>query len=282
MTTSQENSRLRIRRIAKQLIPPILLEAAERVLAPSRATLSTWEYVPEGWHRQGEIRGWNDLSVVDVIRRDWHEWVSKLNEKKPLSDKLSEHNALMCYGYVLTLASRGRALVSVLDWGGGAGHYYLMSKALLPTVDIDYYVFDVPCVCKLGRDLVPDIHFYADSALIPRKRYTLVLASNSLQYFEDWRSVVCKLSSMTERLLYITGLPVVNDTSSFVVLQRPYGKGYGTEFIGWFLNRKEFLSHVEDTGMELQREFIIGYRPTVHGAPEQGEYRGFLFKPRRA
>ena len=27
------------------------------------------------------------------------------------------------------------------------------------------------------------------------------------------------------------------------------------------------------------REFMIGHRPVIHRAPEQNEYRGFLFQP---
>jgi hypothetical protein len=47
------------------------------------------------------------------------------------------------------------------------------------------------------------------------------------------------------------------------------------------LNREEFLTYMSTLEMELIREFLIHERSSVHKAPEQGEYRGFLFRPRR-
>jgi hypothetical protein len=64
-----------------------------------------------------------------------------------------------------------------------------------------------------------------------------------------------------------------------VVVQRPHACGYHTEYLGWFLNRDEFLSAAAGCGLGLRREFLIDERPPVPGAPEQAEYRGFLFQP---
>ena len=68
--------------------------------------------------------------------------------------------------------------------------------------------------------------------------------------------------------------------ASFVVVQRPYVHGYDTEYPGWFLNRAEFLAAADGLGMRLVREFLIQERPFVPDAPEQADYRGFLFEPR--
>ena len=80
--------------------------------------------------------------------------------------------------------------------------------------------------------------------------------------------------------MYVTRLPIVFNNPSFVVLQRAYNFGYDTEYLGWFINRDEFLQCAKDTDMEFLREFLIDERPSsVHGASEVGEYRGFLFQP---
>lgn len=75
-------------------------------------------------------------------------------------------------------------------------------------------------------------------------------------------------------------LPVVEESDSFVVLQRPYRYGYETEYLCWYLHRREFLAHLTSCGLELVREFLMMDRPFVYHAPEQGEYRGFLFRRR--
>jgi hypothetical protein len=64
-----------------------------------------------------------------------------------------------------------------------------------------------------------------------------------------------------------------------VVVQRPHGCGYLTEYQGWFLNRDQLLTTAAGCGLALRREFLIDERPPVPGAPEPAEYRGFLFQP---
>jgi putative methyltransferase (TIGR04325 family) len=184
----------------------------------------------------------------------------------------------MCYAYVLALAARRKGKLALLDWGGGAGHYYKISKALLPEIQINYRCFDKPALCELGRRLLPEAEFLDNPESALCRSYDLVLASASLQYFEEWSKVVKELASVTDSFLFVTRLPIVQHVPSFVVVQRPYRYGYKTEYLGWFLNRQAFLREIEGTGCGLVREFLIGQMPFVKGAPEQGESRGFLFR----
>jgi putative methyltransferase (TIGR04325 family) len=128
---------------------------------------------------------------------------------------------------------------------------------------------------------LPDVHFHETVESCLGRRYDLVLSSSSLHYSEKWREVAALLVEMTGSYLYITRIPIVQRAPSFVVLQRPYSLGYRTEYLGWFLNRHEFLDALRALGMELVREFLVEERPFVHRAPEQGEYRGFLWRPAR-
>jgi putative methyltransferase (TIGR04325 family) len=198
----------------------------------------------------------------------------------PTAHDHAAHNTIMAFGYVLALTAHGKERISLLDWGGGVGHYSLISRALLPGVEIDYHCKDVDLLCRGGRELVPDGSFHErDQGCLDRK-YDLVLASGSLQYSEYWKPVVQRLSSAAGSYLYITRLPIVESAASFVVLQRPQRYGYQTAYQGWFLNRSDFLDHLQRLDMQLMREFLIQEKPTVSGAPEQAEYRGFLFRPR--
>jgi hypothetical protein len=75
-------------------------------------------------------------------------------------------------------------------------------------------------------------------------------------------------------------VPVVLQSPSFVVLQRAYRYGLGTEFLSWVLNRDELLETAAAAGMELVRELVFGERSDIRGSPEQDETRGYLFRPR--
>ena len=86
---------------------------------------------------------------------------------------------------------------------------------------------------------------------------------------------------MCDESLYLTRQPCVQHAPSYVVVQRPYRHGYQTEYPGWFLNQPELLGYSAELGLRLVREFLVDERPFVPNAPEQADYRGFLFAARR-
>ena len=280
--------------VVKRVSPPILIDAgrwAKHKLGSSMNGVPEWEYIPEGWSRASEernIKGWNVPDVLEAYKTKWPEFVRSLEGTWPLGisheadrvrvEDCSPHNTIMAYAYVLALASRNTRTVSILDWGGGIGHYYLIGKAVLPGVELAYHCRDLPILAEYGRSLFPEAHFYDDDSCLEQK-YDLVVSSSSLQYAENWQDVLTGLAGATKGYLYVTRIPVVRSHPSFVVLQRPYGAGYGTEYLGWFLNRGELVERAADAGMKLIREFFVGERAEPRDAPDIGQYRGFLFEP---
>jgi len=288
-----------LRRIARQLLPPVVTNALLRVMRGRQKR--EWEYVPDGWrHRSASASpvGWNVESVVRAQRAKWDRFVALMGERggtAPLAvyhevaalsnDSLVAHHTFMTYGYVLALAARSAGAsannrLSILDWGSGLGHYFVVSRALLPDVTLDYHARDLPLLCEAGRATVPEITFHDNdaAALATPRRYDLIVASSSLQYHEPWREVLRGFAGASRRYVYVARLPIVLRVPSFVVVQRPYGSGYDTEYLGWFFNRDELLSAARDAGLRLVREFLADERPYAHGAPEQCEFRGFLFE----
>jgi putative methyltransferase (TIGR04325 family) len=263
-------------------VPPVFVNLIKHLL-------SEWEYNPQGWRAaSSEIEGWNHQSVAQAQEGHWHTLVNNLKGPGPLGvshfpwkttrEDRADHNAMMSFGYVLLRASRGKSAVSVLDWGGGVGHYYLYSKALLPGVEIDYHCYDVPNLCRVGRTLLPEVHFHDDAADLAGRQFDLVITSSSLHYFEDWREIARKLAAATGEFLYVARLQTVARSESFVVVQRPYRAGYHTEYPSWFLNRRELIACFGQSGMDLEREFVFAEDWYVRGAPEKGDCRGFLFR----
>ena len=167
----------------------------------------------------------------------------------------------------------------MLDGGGGIGHYYLLAQALLPGVEIVYHCKDVPALTGYGAQLFPEQHFCSDETCLQRV-YDFVLASASMHYTEDWQALLRRLAGATRDYLYVADLPTVLEAPSFVFVQRPYEYGYNTEYLGWCLNRTEFLRVAAGAGLHLLREFVYGHRPLIHGAPEQNAHRGYLFRAR--
>lgn len=273
---------LPLSRRVSELLPPIAVNAL-------RSALGEWEYLPKGW-RADELRGdgWNDASVATAHEHHWPTLVENLQGPGPLGvshflhshgrEDRADHNAMMSYGYVLARASRKKDSISILDWGGALGHYYLYSRALLPEVAIEYHCHDVPGLCEVGRRLLPQVHFSEDGEDVLRRRYDLVISSSSLHYFHDWRSVAARLAAAASEFLYIARLQTAVRGGAFAVVQRPYHSAYRGEYQSWFLSRRELVSRLEETGLELVREFVYAEDWHVRGAPEKGDCRGFLFR----
>lgn len=284
-----------MKQLIRDLVPPFLWRTLSKLWhmlgtpCSHPDKIQEYEYMPQGWQTaqtNPKIKGWNVPEVLEAYKAKWPNFVQSLEEKRPFGlppdsceshhPDVTYHNAIMSYAYALTLASRQKDSLSLLDWGGCLGHYYLISKSLLPDVDMDYHCKDVPVLTEYGRTLLPHAHFYTDESCLTRK-YDLVLVSASLHYSEDWRSTLKGLAQATGAYLFVSSLPVVQKSPSYVFIQRPYQYGYNTEYLGWCLNRQEFLGFAATVGLALVREFIIGYRPFIYRAPEQDEYRGFLF-----
>lgn len=283
----------------KLFVPPIMVKTLRRVRAGFKTSTSApqpvtsppeWEYIPEGWayaRAHPEVKGWNVQDVLETYKQKWPRFVQMVQGTGPLGvahesdlasrEDIYSHNTMMAFAYALALAARHRDTLSMLDWGGGIGHYYLLARALLPDVRIEYHCKDVPLLAEYGAQLFPDQHFCSDESCLART-YDFVLASGSLQFSEDWQRVLAGLAGATTGYLLVTRLPTVAQASSYVFIQRPYAYGYNTEYLGWCLNKHDFLAEAAMLGLTLVREFIIGEQPPIANAPEPGQYRGFLFR----
>jgi len=281
------------KRFAARFLPPIVRDMGRYI---SNRLSREFDYLPGGWDSgNSRIRGWNVESVVSAQKARWPLFLRAVRGPGPLTvahpiwnvreatarseQDYTWHNIIMAYAYVLALAARQRDRVSLLDWGGGVGQHYVLGKVLVPQVEIDYHCKELPLLCQYGRELFPEASFYEDEEGCFKNTYDLVMASDSLQYSRDWRTVVSRLASVSRSYLYVAHLPILHHEASFVVVQRPYRHGYLTEYQSWHLNRAEFLNHMSAVNMELVREFLFGERLHVARAPEQGELRGFLFRP---
>lgn len=278
----------RYKEFAKRWLPPALAEWLQTLRQSIQFGGPEWEYLPGGWATVGEpVKGWDVPTVSELQKEKWPDFVKAtegpgllgVNHEAPSAhrDDYYAHHLVMAFGYVLTLASRGKDPVSLLDWGGGIGHYYVLAKRLLPDVRIDYTCKELPLLCEAGQKVLPDARFIERDEDL-KGPYDLVMASGALQCVEDWRGVVRRLASLANPYVYITRLPIVHEQESFVALQRVYAYGYGTEYRCWFLNGDELVQVASDAGLQLVREFIFHRHPPVRGKARRAEIQGYLFR----
>jgi hypothetical protein len=161
----------------KLFIPPVAVRPFRRLCAGIKGTGAAaspalrrpeWEYIPEGWayaRTHPEVKGWNVQDVLEIYKQKWPRFVAMVQGTGPLgvaheSDlatnaDINSHNTVMAFAYALALAAHHKDTLSILDWGGGIGHYYLLAQALLPDVRIEYHCKDVPLLAEYGAKLFP-------------------------------------------------------------------------------------------------------------------------------
>ena len=283
----------RARNVSRLFIPPIVTKGIRAVqhlcTKPDRLYIGTQylKYAPEGWKTQlikGESIGWNVGSVIDTERSKWDAFCRNVEGVGPLGfshenrdmsviRSPSFHNIHISYAYVLALTAHKKDSVSVLDWGGALGHYYLVGKALLPDVFIDYHVKEVPLMAKAGKNLNPEVHWYDDESCL-RRNYDLIMMNGSIGYMEDWANALHRIAHSVKDYLFLARLLVVENSPSFVAVQQLYD----SQMLHQQLNQTELLETVKKAGLTLRREFVVGDRPYIKGSPEQCEMRSFLFR----
>jgi len=273
------------KKILRLLTPPIVPRAF-RHLRSTGSRDNTLEYAPQGWNtpRSKDLGGWDGEGIIRAESERWNDFCRNLEGSGPLGfshehldltiiRSVPLHNVHITFAYVLALCARLQTSVSVLDWGGGLGHYYLIAKAVLPDLALDFHCKEVPAMAAAGQRLNPEVHWYVDDRCLERS-YDLVMVNGSLQYMRDWKETLRSLAKATGKYLFLTRLPVVENGPGFIAIQRLHG----SEMLHQQLNQAEVLEFVSGLGVHLVREFVVGDRPQIVGAPEECELRGWLFR----
>lgn len=248
------------------------------------------EYAPEGWATSLADRrsGWNADTVVNSEAEKWEAFCRNLDATGPLgfshehtdlsvTRNIHFHNVHMTYAYVLALTARQKDELSILDWGGGLGHYYVLGRAVLPDVQLRFACRDLPLMCERGKQLCPQVQFYSDDSCLD-SRYDLVMVNGSLGYFKDWKELLVRICNSVGKYFFLTRVLTVRNTPSFVVLQHTDVYDYHSDMLTQVLNEDEVLGAVAGCGLRLVREFVVGDGPTIPGAPEQCRDCGWLFE----
>jgi len=263
----------------RRLVPPLLAEPVAR-------SFSGWRCLGPRWPSQYES-GWHDASVADAQARHWSFLVDATAGTGPLGvshfpwrttvDEPADQNIVASFGYVLALTALAAGdSISLLDWGGGLGHYRLYARALLPNVRVEYHCLDLPGIVATGRTLHREAHFHTSEGDLGARAFDLVVCSSALHYAADWPATLALLAKTTRRFLYVARLQTVERSPSFVVEQAPDPRAYRRPYASWVINRSEFLDRATACGLRLERQFVYDERWFVRGAPEQARSWGFL------
>jgi putative methyltransferase (TIGR04325 family) len=274
--------------IIKQILPPYIFNFIKKnygyVIKP------IWEFMPNGFNTNLKSKGWEVETIVDLQINKWEtfkrfidkNYAFSINHESNMKNQydIIAHNTLISFGFVLNISAYGKSDIKILDWGGGIGHYGLITEKILETnkVNFSYFCYDLKIFCEAGEKLSTNYTFFYNKNLALQNSYDLIFASSSLWYEQNWRLTLENLASCTNEYLYVTRMIFIEKNESYVAIQRPALFGYKTEYLCWILNEYEFLSFATSLNLSLVHQFYIGESSYIFNAPEQGVYKGFLFK----
>jgi putative methyltransferase (TIGR04325 family) len=215
------------------------------------AAFNVWEGVYRGFAEATAIGPgfegptWRDRSLQGAI-----ETLTQVENGESLDYSLRQRNALLPVVTATILGEQSR--VRILDFGGGLGTGFLVLASTVSGAAerVDYAVVEVDCICRSGAELfagrkgptfhhqLPDVAAAAD--------FDIVHAASTIQYIEDWRAMVARLATYGARYLSLSDI-YIGDFPTYATLQNYYG----SRIRHWFLNKGEFVSHVERCGYRL-------------------------------
>jgi putative methyltransferase (TIGR04325 family) len=191
---------------------------------------------------EGDI--WRERSV-QVAR----ECLKCLERGEPIDYSMSQRNALLPVVAAMILSRQER--MRILDFGGGPGYGFIVLLSALGKLRarVEYHVVDVACVCEEGKTLFSGEDapvFHTDLSSTTEMQFDLVHTSSTMQYIEDWKSMVGRLARYKAPYVVMEDV-FVGAFQNYVTVQNYYG----SRIPHWFLNDGQFVSEVERHGYAL-------------------------------
>jgi putative methyltransferase (TIGR04325 family) len=138
----------------------------------------------------------------------------------------------------------GDTKVSVLDLGGGYGHYFGIAVSAFPTRHWNWTICEIPVVVGAALSMHPPPTLRWVDQSVVEGHYDIGLASGSLQYLEepfgalDWLATRCKYLIINRTPLW----PVDYNTISCQIV------GGASAYPAWFLSRVQFDRYAREVG----------------------------------
>ena len=260
--------------LSRDWSPPKIREWFARQLGGIRI-VPDWPECPGG--------GWSDAAQESV--KGHEDGVARVTSGAcigvPPGETLSNssdaskqsHDLLVQLGLVVARAATGCEGFRLLDFGGGLGIHALAVARLLPELRFEYTVADLSAFCEVGRRVNPRVRFVT-SLQEAGQKYHLVYASSSVQYSQDWRTLMANLCDVAAKTLFVTRTPFVFHRPAFVTIQR----AYKTQYPGWVFNYQDFVGEVSNHGFALKEVFLNGRGIAVRGVSDRIVHVGLLFE----
>ena len=176
-----------------------------------------------------------------------------------LSNKLLSYQVISCLLRFCNESNNKK--LNVLDFGGGNGSYYFLSKSFLEKIEINWDIVEKEFIFNLGNSMNfyknHKIKFYKDIKDI-KNIPDVIIVSGSLQYLDEPEKKMKELSSLGAKYIILDRTQFLKKSgiSKILTIQRWNSFGKILETACWILSKKDIYDNIN--GYEMINEFYKG------------------------
>lgn len=241
---------MRIKTFVKRLAPPVLLDIY-RTARDGGTFGPIWSGVyPD--HRAVPVKGLGheDERWVRQSENLAHILLAAARNGATIPANVRGRHVLLPL-VATSVCRRNDARVRILDFGGSMGTDFIhLSSSLSMPCDVDYYVVEGKQICDVAKGIFsedPRIHF---SSSLPAEsdRFDIVLVGSTLQYVEEYKSLLGRLSAYEAEYILLSNLPAGDIEATYATEQRNLN---GSVVAAWFFRVSDVVGAMEENGYSL-------------------------------
>ncbi len=191
-----------MRNLVSDFIPPVLIKTLRKAIRKKK-------------FGSAKIESYQDSDLIKLVLYK--------NLQLRSTPKLTNLDALS----FRTIAAVGigigsKSNLTVLDFGGGAGHHQFLAKNIFKKVKFDWMVLETGAMCEIAQTEIKDegLNFLADlSSLSGSTKFDLIFSNSAIQYTKDPIDTLRKLLSLNFDYFFITRIPLTLSINPITYMQ---------------------------------------------------------------
>ena len=259
-----------LRRVAKDLLPPIVVRHLPRPKPVSPAPMFTGDYrTYEDAVRATGSAGYEDPGVIEKMMRATRE---RRDQAAALGRVVPDSRSFQILtAFLVALDGPAPTTLRVLDFGGGAGlHYFTLAPLLSERIQLSWTVCEVPSMARAARDAFgsPALRFVEGMDAVAAERFHVVLASGSLQYAPDPAALWRQIARSTD-VLIVNRTPFTDAAADRLTVQTVPVAGGEARYPAWFLSDPTWRHRFDEQGFRVDLRWNVPEdgAATLDGAP---------------
>jgi putative methyltransferase (TIGR04325 family) len=277
-----------LKSIIKKFLPPILLETYRKIRYKEygkpvkiwEGIYSSFSEIPSESNLKNSFYTENEKPETwcNILTQDAQILKNKTEKYKIIpKDVHGEHTLLPL---LISLIFNKNEKINILDFGGGLGNEYLMlNKSVVNIPKIEYTIFEIEAVCKAGISFYKNDKSIKFISELPNEfpGLDILFIKTSLQYFENYTSILNQLCSYNSTYIFFVKLSAV-EIPSYVSAQVNMP---GMLIPYWFISAAELIELLAKHGYSLIYKSAIDTKYYQDNFPElyqMGPTSNFLFK----